>query len=201
MTTAIAFGLLLVTAFGLTRIRPLSRASIGWHGLIGGTALLHALILFFQVTTFVEMVLLGITFLLWLILWMFTIAGLPREKRGGNLGLLFFYPLAYIAIALVAPSLTGPQIATAQLRGGKLLDRAQAYKDEHWEYPTSLQALKEFDGLAIPESGVGLWGHQEFHYANRAENEDQPYITFGGFMGARQLLWLEEELWWLDLTL
>jgi len=164
---------------------------------MGSITVAHALTLSFRVTSFGEGSMLVIVSLVWALLWILLFIDCYNANRIGHLALLLFWPMLFFLIMVNSGPTTSNQIVEAKKKGYLLLHRLNAYEEALEAYPRSLSELEHFDGLAIPETGIGFGGDQEFHYSPPWDT-DEMTVYFHSFGGSSYHISPEEDWWYWD---
>ena len=95
---------------------------------------------------------------------------------------LWFLPALVVAISVsLCKIITHPQIEEARFRGAEIMARVMVYTQDKGKYPSSLTELSEFDGVAIPKTGLGIWGNTEYEFFAETFNGQIFWIGFNEY--------------------
>ncbi len=181
-------------AAGIYRFGGLIRFFVPWQCLMGGVAIANAVVSSFMVMSFGQSFGFAGVFGLWMFLWIILFWKYIRNENSTGLKLLFSYPALHMLILWSSTAITNPQIAEARAKGEILVERLVSYEQKNGEFPSSLEELSAYDHLEIPETGIGLWGPQDYYYST-SDWFTAGSISFGEFSGIRHSLSPGEE-WW-----
>ncbi|MGB0953838.1 MAG: hypothetical protein ACPG31_11480 [Planctomycetota bacterium] len=162
-----------------------------WHVLLGGSAIAAGFVSGYRVMSFGESWRFVGFFLFWTFVWLVAFLKYARREREKDLGLLLAYPILHLIVSWSSVGITGPQVESAKAKAEVLAFRVDAYRVIHGMHPESWDQLVGHDGIPIPETGVGWWGDQDFHYDSW--EEDRYFISFPAFRGMRYELWEDGE--------
>lgn len=134
-------------------------------------------------------------------LWVAFLVLLLIRKRGEHFMVTLILPIFFLGIlflfnGIAFELLFDGEVEEARARGDALMVRLVAYQESQGIYPPNLQALQDWDGQPLPESGLGWFGPQAIRYSSWDNGADCQVILndTGGYSHFRS----PDGDWWGD---
>ena len=154
-----------------------------WLGLMGLVAAAHLIAIDFAVMG------LGAAFgmmfitVLWFLIWGILVLSWWFHQRQAEAKKLLCMPPIYLLLSLSTNFVHQAQLEAAKEVGDQIVSRIEAFEAANGKLPETLHELASFDATTIPQTGIGLWGNQEYGYMLR---EDGSYrLRFDATVGVQ----------------